>query len=218
MKPTLTPIITPEAERYADEHTSPPSSLLNDIERWAHLNTAQPRMVSGHYQGRVLAMISRMVRPSCVVEIGTFLAYATICLAEGVTRDGIIHTIEVNDEWQEAILHHLDKAQLSNRVVLHIGDAHSIIPTLSTPIDLAYIDADKVSTADYYELILPHMRKGGFIVIDNVLWSGKVLHPEANHDKETQALTRFNDSIQADSRVENLLLPLRDGLMLCRVI
>lgn len=215
MKPVTDSIVNPRAEAYAEGHTSEERAELSALSRWAHLHTTHPRMVAGHWQGRLLEMISCMVRPQKAVEIGSFLGYSTRCLALGLAEEGVLHTIEVEEEYEEAIRR--ATADLGDRVRLHIGPALDIIPTLEGPFDLAFIDADKQHNREYYDLLVPRMRGGGFILIDNVLWSGKVLHPEENSDRDTQALLAFNDYVQNDPRTDNVLLPVRDGLMVCCV-
>lgn len=217
MKPTTFDITPKLVEHYCEEHTTPPSEQLYGLERWVHLHTAYPRMASGHFQGRLLTMLTQMQRPMLAVEVGTFVGYAAICIGEGLPEKGVLHTIEVNDEWERVIKDNIAQAQLCSKVALHIGNAHDIIPLLPDDIDMAYIDADKPSTPDYYELLLPKMRRGGIVLIDNILWSGKVLRPDLNPDADTRILDTFNNRVQADERVENILLPFRDGIMMCRV-
>lgn len=218
MTPVTCPITTPEIDDYAESHTTPESPELYQLNRWVHLNMAQPRMISGAFQGRLLEMFSYMVHPRRVIEVGSYVGYSTICLARGLAPDGLLHAVEVNDEFEEIILHNLDEAGVAEKVKLHIGDALEVIPQIDECYDLAFIDADKVNTPQYYSLLLPRMNKGGFIMIDNILWSGKVLFPQSAGDKETLVLKEFNDQVQADPRVENILLPIRDGLMVCRVL
>ena len=218
MKPQTCPITDSRIEDYAENHTSPESAELNQLNRWVHLHTAQPRMISGAYQGKFLEMISSMIAPKKAVEVGSFVGYSTVCLAKGVAEGGVLHAIEVNEEFEDLINHQLDKNGVSSVVTLHIGDAKTIIPHLEEPFDLAFIDADKPSTDLYYELLLPKMKKGGFLLIDNILWSGKVVFEQPPTDKDTPILKAFNDKVQNDPRVENVLLPIRDGLMLCKVL
>lgn len=222
-------IISPTAEEYSEAHSTMPSTTLQEIERWAHLNTPQPRMLAGAWQGELLRLLSLMLMPRLAVEVGSFVGYSTICLAAGAT---MLHAIEVDSERENQILKNLNKAGLADRVTLHIGDAHTVLPTLPNEIDLAFVDADKQHTQDYYDLIIPKLSPGGILLIDNVLWSGKVLsasqpcNPEAitsseetrETDADTAAVLHLNDYIQHDSRVENILIPVRDGLMLCRKI
>ena len=204
--------------RYADGHTSPEPPLLARLNRETHVQTLMPRMLSGHAQGRLLSMISHMVQPRRVLELGTFTGYAALCLAEGLAPDGELHTIEFNPELEDRIRRYVAAAGLAERVHLHIGPAAQLVPTFAETWDLVFIDADKINNDTYYELVLPQVRPGGFLVVDNVLWGGKVvvsyfLKPS---DKDTHAVRAFNDKVQADPRVENVFLPLRDGLLLVR--
>lgn len=203
---------------YADLHTSPEPPLLARLNRETHVQTLMPRMLSGHAQGRLLSMLSHMVRPRRVLELGTFTGYAALCLAEGLADDGELHTIEFNPELESRIRRYAAEAGLAGRLHLHIGRAAEIMPTLTESWDLVFIDADKINNDTYYELVLPQVRTGGFVLIDNVLWGGKVVdsHSVKPSDKDTHAVRAFNDKVQADPRVENVFLPLRDGLLLVR--
>lgn len=216
MKPTTFEITPKAVQDYCDAHTTTPTPQLQQIERWVHLHSAYPRMVSGHYQGAFLSMVSQMMQPKIVVEIGSFVGYSAICLAQGLAEGGVVHTIEVNDELEDVIQNNLREAHLSHQVQVHIGDAHTLIPSLPNNIDLAYIDADKPSTPTYYEMLLAKMRIGGILLIDNILWSGKVLRTDLNPDADTHLLDQLNHDVQNDPRVENILLPLRDGIMMVR--
>ncbi|MCC2546900.1 O-methyltransferase [Hymenobacter sp. BT175] len=203
---------------YAEAHTSPEPELLARLNRETHVQVLAPRMLSGHLQGRLLSMISHMVRPRRVLEIGTFTGYAALSLAEGLAPDGELHTIEQNPELETRIRRYVAAAGLEARLHLHIGDARQVLPTLAETWDLVFIDADKINNDRYYELVLPRVRPGGFILVDNVLWGGKVVdsYPVKPSDKDTHAVRAFNDKVQADARVENVFLPLRDGLFLVR--
>jgi len=199
---------------YCEAHTTPPDPLLEALERYTYLHTLHPQMLSGSLQGRFLTMVSQLVRPRRVLEVGTFTGYSALCLAKGLTADGLLHTIEVNDELRHIIETFVQKAGLRQRIVLHLGDAAEIIPVLNETFDLVFLDGGKMDYLKHYELVLPKLRPGGLLLADNVLWSGKtVFEPE---DETAQALMAFNQRVQADDRVENLLLPLRDGLMLVR--
>jgi caffeoyl-CoA O-methyltransferase len=199
---------------YCRTHTTPALPVLDALERATQLRTLSPQMSSGPYQGALLQMISRMLRPRRILEIGTFTGYAAICLAQGLTDDGLLHTIEVNDELAYLIREYVTRAGLAEKVRLHLGDAAVIVPELDETFDLVFLDAGKLDYPAHYELALAKLRPGGFLLADNVLWDGKVA---ANDPDETaQVLRRFNAAIQTDARVENLLLPLRDGLMLVR--
>jgi len=198
---------------YLSAHTTAESSLLQTLQRETYLRVLQPHMISGVVQGRLLAMLSKIIRPQYILEIGTFTGYAMLCLAEGLQPNGRLHTIEVNDELEEMIQKYIIKAGLEAQITLHLGQALHIIPTLPYTFDLVFIDADKLAYPQYYELALAKTRKGGSILIDNVLWKGKVLDLNTHKDKKTQALHAFNEMVTKDERVENVLLPLRDGLM-----
>ena len=200
---------------YSEKHTSPASDLLYQLERETYLKTLAPQMLSGHLQGRFLSFLSRMLQPKAILEIGTFTGYAAICLAEGLTEGGILHTIEVNRELEYLIRKYIEKGQLADKIQLHIGDAKTVIPTLPIDqFDMIMIDAGKKDNAYFYETLLPRLRPGGILLVDNVLWDGKVL--EKPKDAMTRQILEFNDMIHKDERVENLLLPVRDGMFLLR--
>ncbi len=200
---------------YCLAHTSIHSALLERLDRETNLKTLSPQMSSGPFQGSFLKMISQMIKPKRVLEIGTFTGYATLCLAEGLQADGVLHTIEANDELAWLINKYIGLAGLEKKVELHLGDAANIIPTLPDDFDLVFLDAGKLDYLKHYEMVLPKVQAGGFILADNVLWDGKVA---SNDQKDETAvyLRQFNQFIHEDERVENLLLPLRDGLMLIR--
>ncbi len=201
---------------YTEAHTSPESPLLRHINRETHAKVLMSRMLSGHLQGRVLAMFSQMIRPKRILEIGTFTGYATICLAEGLADDGLLYTLDVNEELHEKVGGYFAEAEISGKVKYLIGNALETIPTLAETWDLVFIDADKIHYAEYYNLTLPNLRPGGFIIADNVLWSGKVADTAAKKDKDLQAMLDFNTMIQNDPRVENVIFPIRDGLSVVR--
>ena len=203
-----------ELLKYCREHSSPVSDVLYELERETHLKTLAPQMLSGPLQGQLLSFISRMLRPRAVLEIGAFTGYATICLAQGLAEGGVLHAIEVNAELEYLIRKYIRKAEMEDKVILHIGNAEKIIPRLDHHWDLIFIDAGKNHNALYYDLVVERLRPGGIILVDNVLWSGKVLQPD--QDRDTAVIHLFNEKIRADERVENLLLPLRDGLMMIR--
>ncbi|TGD79059.1 O-methyltransferase [Hymenobacter wooponensis] len=210
--------LTDEAQAYADQHTTPESALLARLNRETHVQLLHARMLSGHAQGRLLSMLSHMVRPRRVLELGTFTGYSALCLAEGMAEDGLLHTVEQNAELESRIRRYVREAGQEHRIQLHIGDARNVLGGLAETWDLVFIDADKINNDTYYELVLPQVRPGGFLLIDNVLWGDKVLpsySPKAS-DKDTFAVRAFNDKVQADERVENVFLPLRDGLLLVR--
>jgi len=205
-----------DIEQYTEQHTTPEDETLSWLVRQTHLQTIHPRMLSGMVQGRLLSMISAMLIPRRILEIGTFTGYSALCLSKGLARDGLLHTIERNDEWEDLIRQAITRAGETARIILHIGDALNIIPQIDERFDLVYIDGDKREYIAYYEAALSKLRPGGFILADNVLWDGKVLEEPQPHDHQTQGIVSFNKCVQADSRVENVLLPLRDGLMVVR--
>lgn len=198
---------------YILSHSDDEGELLTALNRDANVNLLHPRMLSGHLQGRILKMFCRMMRPKRVLEIGTYTAYATLCLAEGIEEDALVHTIEINDEMEDFIRKYLDKSPLKSKIRLHFGDAMEIIPRLDETFDLVFIDANKRIYSEYYDLVFPAVRPGGLILADNTLWDGKVIEknvPAA--DKQTWGIRDFNEKIKADDRIEKVILPLRDGL------
>ena len=203
-------------EEYIEAHTSQPDAVLQELYRHTYLHEMNPRMMSGPVQGKFLQFLCQMLKPQHVLEIGTYTGYAAICMAQGLPESGKLITIEANMEYDETIRHYLAKAGVDDKVELLLGDAKTILPTLDTTFDLAFIDADKVSYPLYYKLVMEKMRPGGFILADNVLWDGKVLDANAK-EHDTQALIAFNDKVMNDPRVEQVLLPIRDGLMMVRV-
>lgn len=204
-------------DQYIEKHASPEDQVLQELSRETHLNVLMPRMLSGHIQGNVLKMISHMIRPKRILEIGTYTGYSGICLAEGLTDDGMLYTIDINQELEEMVSNYFEKAGISSQVRQLIGNAMEIIPNLDETFDLVFIDADKINYANYYNLIFNKVRIGGYFLADNVLWSGKV-PDESKQDKDTVALRNFNQLVQEDDRVENVILSVRDGLMLARKI
>ena len=207
----------PDIDKYAEDHTTPESDVLAELNRETHLKVLQPRMLSGHLQGRVLSLISKLLRPKRILEIGTYTGYSAICLAEGLADGGRLDTIDHNEELRPMVEKHLERSGLTDRVKLHYGEALEVLPKLSGPYDLVFIDADKENYSRYYDAVIDRVNPGGLIVADNVLWSGKVLDQNAiKEDIDTAALALFNEKILADDRVENVLLPIRDGLMVAR--
>ena len=202
-------------DAYMAAHSDAEPEYLALVNRAAHVHTINPRMLSGHFQGRILKMLVRMIQPQRVLEIGTFVGYSALCMAEGLPEGGHVDTIEIDDELEEFIREQLAKSPFEERITLHIGDALEVIPQLDMTFDLVFIDADKRLYRDYYELVLPRLKSGGFILADNTLWDGKVLidKPESN-DYQTIAIKAFNDFIATDNRIEKVILPLRDGLTL----
>jgi caffeoyl-CoA O-methyltransferase len=208
--------IQPEIEAYALQCTSDESELLNKINRDTHINVLQPRMLSGAFQGRLLSMLSHMVNPVFILEIGTYTGYSALCLAEGLTKNGKLLTIDINEELETRCRSFFDESLYAQQIDMKIGDAMEIIPTIQEEIDLVFIDADKANYSNYFELCLPKLRTGGFMIVDNVLWSGKVLQEAKPNDIDTEALQVFNEKLKNDSRVSQVLLPVRDGLTLIR--
>ncbi|GAB2547843.1 O-methyltransferase [Rufibacter soli] len=209
--------LDPDLQAYAEAHTSPESPLLHRLNRETHLNVMKPRMLSGHLQGRTLAMFSQMIQPRRILEIGTYTGYSALCLAEGLTEDGVLHTIDVNDELEDLVRRYITEAGLEQKIQLHLGQAAEVIPTITEEWDLVFIDADKKSNALYYDLVIDQVRPGGFILTDNVLWSGKVVEKfRPKLDKDTELMLAFNQKVHEDPRVENLLLPIRDGILVAR--
>lgn len=211
--------IDEELQQYAKEHTSPENELLREVNRQTHLHVMKPRMLSGHLQGRLLSMFSQMVQPNQILEIGTYTGYSAICLAEGLQQGGTLYTIDINEELEDRVRFYFEKAGLSDRIKYYIGNALEIIPTIDATFDLVFIDADKINNGRYYDLVIDKVRPGGYIIIDNVLWSGKVLEKYRKKlDEDTAALLAFNTKVHNDPKVENILLPVRDGLLVARKI
>jgi caffeoyl-CoA O-methyltransferase len=209
-------IIDPALSRYAEAHTSPESLLLKRINLDTQAHVLMPRMLSGHLQGRVLSMISHMIKPKTILEIGTYTGYSAICLAEGLLQDGKLITIDRNEELEDRVRKYIAESGLEHKIDYRIGNALEILPTLQGPFDLVFIDADKENYARYYDLVFNLVPLGGYILADNVLWSGKVI--DDRPDKDTRAIQEFNRKIRDDKRVENVLLPVRDGMMIVRKI
>jgi caffeoyl-CoA O-methyltransferase len=206
----------PEFESYAQLFTSAESDLLVRLSRETHFVSTTPGMLSGNIQGNLLRMISRMIQPVSILEIGTFTGYSAICLAQGLHPDGVLHTIDNNPEVADLAKKYFTEAGLTDKIVQHSGNAMQILPSLSGPFDLVFIDADKENYVDYYKAVFPKVRPGGFILADNVFWYGKVMDPDALNDKETRGIAAFNLYIKNDPAIEHILLPIRDGLMLVR--
>lgn len=200
-------------EEYCEAHSTPQPELLYRLTRETHQKVMNPRMLSGHLQGMLLTLLCRIMQARHVLEIGTYTGYSALCIAEGLADDGLLHTIEVNEEREEMICRYLAQSPCKDKIQLHIGDALQVIPTLQEQWDMVYIDGDKEQYTDYYEMVLPQVRKGGIILADNVLWGEKVIHEIRSGDKDTKAVCAFNKHVQNDERVTNFILPVRDGVM-----
>jgi caffeoyl-CoA O-methyltransferase len=205
-----------QIEKYCLSHSQDENGILKKINRETHAKILQPRMLSGHMQGNFLRMISNMIKPMQILEIGTYTGYSAVCLAQGLKPEGKLHTIDVNEELEKLVSGYFHEAGLSDKINYHVGDALKIIPQINEQFDLVFIDADKKNYSNYYDLVFDKVKIGGFIIADNVLWSGKVLDLNANKDADTVSIDSFNKKIHADSRIEHMLLPLRDGLMIVR--
>ena len=206
--------LSEDLERYAEQHSQQEPPLLAALTRETHLRILQPRMLSGHLQGRFLSLLSRLLAPTYIVEIGTFTGYATLCLAEGLMPSGRLHTIEANEEYEEIQNKYFGQSPYRKQIIQHFAPALEVLPTLPDGIDMVFIDADKKNYLNYFEVVLPKMRPGGVILSDNVLWSGKVVEPVKDNDKHTQILMEYNKRLATDPRLETVLLPIRDGLTL----
>jgi caffeoyl-CoA O-methyltransferase len=201
---------------YSISKSEKESKLLNDLYRETYLKVLNPRMISGHYQGRILSLISKIISPKKILEIGTYTGYSAICLCEGMDKDGILHTIDNNKELVEIQNKYFKKANLKDKIVQHSGDAKNIIPSIDEEFDIVFIDADKESYPEYYDLIINKVRSGGIIIADNILWSGKILEKVEKDDQATKSIIEFNNKIIKDDRVKNIILPIRDGLNIIR--
>ncbi len=209
--------ISEKLDNYVIEHTQSEPKLLKQLNRETQAKVLQPRMLSGHYQGRVLSMISKLVSPKSILEIGTYTGYSALCMMEGIQQGGTLVTIDHNEELFSLQRKYFDKSGFGEQIIQHTGEALEIIPTLEGPFDLVFIDADKENYCNYFELILPKMKAGGVILSDNVLWSGKVLEKPKKDDVETPALIAYNKLLNSHPKVESVLLPIRDGLTITRV-
>lgn len=207
--------LPPDIDAYASAHTSPESPLLAELNRETHLRVLYPRMLSGHVQGRMLALFSQMMRPLRILEIGTYTGYSALCLAEGLAPNGHLHTIEIDEEREAQILPYIAAAGLSESITVHFGNARDIIPTLNETWDLVFLDADKQHYVAYFDMVFPRMRAGGLLLADNVLWSGRIIEASPT-DKELVGLQAFNDHVMRQSEAECVLLPIRDGIMAVR--
>ena len=210
--------LEPGLERYILDNTTPEDPLLAELNRNTWVRTVHPQMIAGHLQGRILGMISHMIRPERILEIGTFTGYSSICLARGLAEEGHLFTIEKDDEITDFARTYIQKSGLTDRISLLTGDAREIIPGMDETFDLVYLDAEKDEYLDYYKLVFPKLRKGGFILADNVLWGGKVLEAPESDDHFTKGILAFNAAIRKDPLVEQVIIPVRDGIMLIRKI
>ena len=208
--------ISKDLSDYCENNTSPESEVLAQLNRETHLKVVSPRMLSGHLQGRFLSFISKLQQPKLIVEIGTYTGYSALCLAEGLHPEGKLISIDVNEETSSFAKSFIAKTEYADKIELVLADAKEFVKTINEPIDLVFIDADKKNYLNYYHLVIDKLNKGGLIIADNVLWSGKITMLESSMDKETLALHQFNQFVQQDTRVENMLLPIRDGLMVVR--
>ena len=210
--------ISQELEDYVSNHSENEPALLTALNRETHQKILLPRMLSGHFQGRVLSLLSKLIRPLNILEIGTYTGYATLCLCEGMRENGTVDTIDINEELMDFQKKYFDLSDWKGQIFQHLGDATEIIPNLDKKYDLVFVDADKENYLNYFEIILPKMNKGGIILSDNVLWSGKVLETPNPKDLSTNVLLEYNKKLKEDPRVETVLLPIRDGLTVSRVL
>jgi len=208
--------LDPQIDTYVCDHTSPETNLLSKLNRETYSKILNPRMLSGHLQGRVLSMISHMIHPKRILEIGTYTGYSALCLAEGLAPGGILHTIDINEELESMVRKYLAEAGMDDKIKYHIGNALEIILSLKETFDLVFIDADKENYSTYYDLVFDAVRPGGFIIADNVLWSGKILTVPAPADIDTKGILAYNEKVKNDPRVENVIFPIRDGLNVVR--
>lgn len=208
----MSDIVNNKIEDYIRKNSSKEPEILKDLNKETYLKVLNPRMLSGHIQGRFLSIITKLIKPKKILEIGTYTGYSAICMAEGLIENGIIHTIDINEELVSIQNKYFAKSKCKNSIIQHVGDARNIIKSINEKFDLVFLDADKENYIEYYELVIEKVKKGGLIIADNVLWTGKVVEPEKDDDELTQYLIDFNKMINEDDRVENIILPLRDGL------
>lgn len=209
--------LSPLLEEYIQNHSEEEPELLQELTRETHLKVLRPRMITGHFQGRVLSMLSKIINPHNILEIGTYTGYSALCLAEGIKADGELHTIDINEELSELQQKYFDRSEYGDRIVQHNGDALEIIPNFDMVFDLVFIDAEKKEYPQYLEAVLKKVKPGSIILSDNMLWSGKVVEPLDPKDKTTKILLDYNKNLKEDKRLETVLLPIRDGLTLSRV-
>lgn len=210
--------ISQDLEDYIEQHSEKEPALLAALNKETYQKILLPRMLSGHFQGRVLSMLAKLIRPVNILEIGTYTGYSALCLCEGMQDNGVLHTIDIKEELVDFQRKHFDKSPWGAQIIQHLGEATDIIPTLDVKFDLVFIDADKENYINYFEMIVPKMNKGGIILSDNVLWSGKVLEEIHKNDISTKILVEYNNLLRDDPRVETVLLPIRDGLTVSRVL
>ena len=204
-------------DEYILQHIDPESDYLKALYRATHVKLLRPRMASGHLQGRMLKMFVEMIRPQNVLEIGTYSGYSALCLAEGLPEGGMLHTFEINDEQEDFTRPWLEKSPWADKITFHIGDALELVPSMNLQFDLAFVDGDKRRYINYYEMVLEHLNPGGYIIADNTLWDGHVLETDTHYtDRQTLGIKAFNDLVAQDTRVEKVILPLRDGLTIIR--
>ena len=210
--------LSEDLENYIEQHSQNEPELLAQLNKETYQKILLPRMLSGHFQGRVLSMLSKLIRPINILEIGTYTGYSALCLCEGMQENGVLHTIDIKEELIDFQRKYFDKSPWGNQIVQHLGEATNIIPTLNVNFDLVFIDADKENYINYFNLIVPKINKGGIILSDNVLWSGKILEETHPKDLETKVLKEYNLLLKNDARVETVLLPIRDGLTVSRIL
>ena len=208
----MSDIVNNKIEDYIRKNSSKEPEILKDLNKETYLKVLNPRMLSGHLQGRFLSIITKLIKPKTILEIGTYTGYSAICMAEGLVENGIIHTIDINEELVSIQNKYFKKSKCNNSITQHVGDASNIIKNINEEFDVVFLDADKENYIEYYELVIEKVKKGGLIIADNVLWTGKVVEPDKDDDELTQYLIDFNKMINEDDRVENIILPLRDGL------
>ena len=208
----MSDIVNNKIEDYIRKNSSKEPEILKDLNKETYLKVLNPRMLSGHLQGRFLSIITKLIKPKKILEIGTYTGYSAICMAEGLIENGIIHTIDINEELVSIQNKYFAKSKCNNSIIQHVGDARNIIKNINEEFDVVFLDADKENYIEYYELVIEKVKKGGLIIADNVLWTGKVVEPDKDDDELTQYLIDFNKMINEDDRVENIILPLRDGL------
>lgn len=214
----MSEIVNEKIEKYIEAHSQKEQELLQELNKETYKKVHNPGMLSGHYQGRLLSMISKLIQPENILEIGTYTGYSALCMAEGMQSDGKLHTIDINEELYDLQRKYFDRSDYGDRIIQHVGDAKEIIPKLDASFDLVFIDADKRGYKNYVEIVLPKMNSGGLIISDNVLWKGKVVDENAEKaDKRTESLKAFNVFMNNHPQLETILLPIRDGLTLSRV-